>query len=720
MKTQIIKIIPCLLAGFILSACVGSVNVPSGVAEKKTESEPIVLDPATILINRCIMDDNASDASCASAVKENSCITDPFGAACDLTFTDFYETARVNRISFCRTKNDDNLCTGAIENVCDKNPFDGLCANGFYTPRNQIITECRTDKTGSLCPQAIKRACSDNPFDMLCDESFEIARNNTITACRSNVGSNFISFVCSNAIEIVCSDNPFDTLCNRNFETTRNKIIGECRMDNTGNHCPQAIEKICLANPFDGLCNDGFQTARDDIITQCRISKSGRSCSSAIISVCDDNHFDGLCDNYRNYEMMRIDDCIMGENANMPRCTGAFDVNSCVLKPFGASCSRETNARNARESFCREGGNFMNPLCVSAVSHFCGVSVFDELCGSAYESMRIDDCIIAGNAGETRCTNAFTTGSCVLNPFGANCDSESYLADAQVNRVKFCSDSPETGINVCPQVVRDCLLNPFGDACIHDVFQKELMNRISFCGILTNKDKPTCAVALSRPNVASFLQSFDDSLHTLSSAGSKSAFLQGTETGLNLGEATDIKAGTYINISTLNLSSGDGSQSLGGDAVDGVGFVGGGLNDGLFYYAGILSGTDLGLPRTETEGTAMWNGQFGAFGRSTSNNVNKNFTLTVNFGAGEQAGTISAQVSTSHISYLYSITGNFDSSGVIRGDISFDGGRWGEIIPGQLRGLIGQEGAVGVFIGGKDTQNYYSYSGGFVARPPAE
>ncbi len=44
MKTQIIKIIPCLLAGFILSACVGAVNLPSSETEKtdKTEAQKMV------------------------------------------------------------------------------------------------------------------------------------------------------------------------------------------------------------------------------------------------------------------------------------------------------------------------------------------------------------------------------------------------------------------------------------------------------------------------------------------------------------------------------------------------------------------------------------------------------------------------------------------------------------------------------------------------------
>ena len=475
MKTQIIKIIPCLLAGFILSACVGAVNVPSSVAEKKTESEPIVLDPETVLINRCIMDDNASDASCAPAVMENSCITDPFGAACDLTFTDFYETARVNRINFCRKDSTNNLCAGAIENVCDKTPFDAdLCFNDntYYQTHESM---CKTDPTAPRCEKTVNRVCSYDPLNAgLCfgDDTYNTARERV---CRyRNDGR------CATTVSRVCGTDPFNTeLCFRDNSYDSMREI-TCADESDSPRCQTTVSRVCRADSLDMLCAEKA-TYYSAQYRACERDNTNPRCESTITRVCSDKPFDGLCYNNNVYEMARINDCIIGENANKPRCTGAFDVNSCVLKPFGASCSRETNARNARESFCREGGNFMNPLCVGAVSHFCGVSVFDGLCGSAYESMRIDDCIIAGNAGETRCTNAFTTESCVLNPFGANCDSESYLAEARTNRIEFCNDNTGMEISIC-QVVRDCFLNPFGNFCIHDAFQRELMNRLTFCG----------------------------------------------------------------------------------------------------------------------------------------------------------------------------------------------------------------------------------------------
>ena len=584
--------------------------------------------------------------------------------------------------------------------------------------------------------------CTTNPFDASCGDAFQAERDVAIGECRING----IDDICLSATASVCRTNPFDTLCTFTFNTARDIITTECRKDNTGALCPQAIARVCLANAFDAVCGDAYDDVRE---TTCRRDSSHSRCMETLSKICNATPFDSLCNDNSIYEDMRKANCIMGANSNTAICTRIFTTNSCVRKPFNSGCDNEITARNAREAFCRESGNATNSLCVGAVSHFCGVSVFDGLCGSSYEPMRIADCIIAGNAGETRCTGAFATGSCVLNPFGANCDSESYLAEARVNRVNFCS-ADKTGSNLCPQVISDCLLNPFSESCSDNSFENArasritlcsdsqtsgdslCMNinachinpfgvecfadttydvsrnqRINFCGVHTNKDDDICAVALARPNAASFLQAFDAPLPTLANASkTRHELVQGAV----LGSST-----------TLNLASGDGDQTLGGDATDGLAIYsrwdrGSGCCT-LYYYAGIFSNTDLGLPRTETEGTAMWSGRFRAIGSHSDNRVNKEFTLTVNFGEGEQAGTISARVSTTSSNYYYLLTGDFDNNGVIKGDMAFH--RSGSA-PGRLRGLIGQEGAVGVFVSNNDGIGGYRYSGGFVARPPAE
>ncbi len=510
MKTQIIKIIPCLVAGFILSACVGAVNIPSDVAEKKTgsdpvikktavviiddkEPEPIVVDPEVALINRCTTKDLASDASCAPIVADHPCIRDPFGGACDITFTDYYKTAQANRISFCRESINDNLCVSAITTVCDEDPFDGLCGDNFRNPRNIIIDGCRTDETGNLCPQAISRTCSGNPFDSLCDDNFQIARANRVRFCSM-------------------ADNASNDSCNT-----------------------AVAEHPCIEDPFTEGCN--LQT--------------------------------GFADYYQT-------------------------------------------SFNNRLAYCRD------------------------------------------NTDPSFCMNAIAT---------------------------TCS---ATG-------------NPFDPLCSDSQYQPIRTNRLIFCGVQRNVNDSICTNALLRPNAATWKQS------------EPNGFVQSpTTNSLNLSTAT------YKN------------KSLNGDSTNGVSFyktttriqLARGSAYYSNYYAGILSSTDLGAPRTEKSGTAEWNGAIQIIsGRVQGYRVglSEDFTLTINFGAGDQAGTISAQIS------YYSLTGNFDSKGLITGNVIRSVNRSATqnavITNGTLTGLIGQEGAVGVFV---SDINKNGYSGGFVARPPAD
>ncbi len=497
MKTQIIKIIPCLLAGFILSACVGAVNVPSEIAEKvikntdpdpvvekdtivivddkepepEPEPEPIVISPEAALINRCIIDDNLKDSSCTSIVSEHSCITDPFGVACDITFTDYYKTAQANRISFC---------------IIGKNASDSFC----------------------------------------------------------------------------------DTA---------------------------VAEQPCIEDPFIETCNANTDFA---------------------------NH-------YQTAQTNRINFCITGANASNTLCRGVDTaINNCITNPFGVGCN--TN-----------------------------MAFID------YHQTAIDNHL-------TYCRDNINPSFCTF-----------VIA-------KTCST---TG-------------NPFDPLCSDSQYQPIRTEHLTFCGIEENINDPICANTLSRPTAASWIQSFGNSIPTQENfqyAQGGGKFVQDvTTSSLNLADATYAE------------------KPLGGDSTDGVHFYidsFSSIYESVSYYrAGILSSTDLGASRIETEGTVTWNGQFQTINQNNYFSGTQDFTLTINFGAGKQAGTIAASVG------YYSLTGDFDSNGVIKGTTAFID------TDGTLHGLIGQEGAIGVFV--SNTNSYNSrratnktirpYAGGFVARPPDE
>ena len=212
----------------------------------------------------------------------------------------------------------------------------------------------------------------------------------------------------------------------------------------------------------------------------------------------------------------------------------------------------------------------------------------------------------------------------------------------------------------------------------------------------------------------------------------RNQFLRGTADNLTA-TPTVPESGTVTELGSANDGTGTITPTLltlgttlgvSGDTKNGVGFFQGydTAGDG-YYYAGIFNGADLGAPLTSDTASGVWKGKFQVVG---VNAVNKDFTLGVTFGAvtgfSELTGTVEAFVNQSGDNY-YHLTGTYDRNGVITGDVDF--GKFmnadktmpetvaGERVGGTLRGLIGSNGALGVF---HSTQTGSGgYAGGFVA-----
>ena len=183
-------------------------------------------------------------------------------------------------------------------------------------------------------------------------------------------------------------------------------------------------------------------------------------------------------------------------------------------------------------------------------------------------------------------------------------------------------------------------------------------------------------------------------------------------------------------------STGLRTENLGGDVSDGfsVGAVGSDTGSLFYYYAAINQDTNLGSPLIQTSGSATWRGWAIIVGGYISandsiKNTSRGFNLTLNFNSA--GGTLDAFIpqglvpGTAH----YLIEGQFNASGIISGrtpgqgviqaDFAgsvIDGART-NITPGRLSGIIGQEGAVAVFISDDKVTNTNNFAGGFVARP---
>ena len=124
------------------------------------------------------------------------------------------------------------------------------------------------------------------------------------------------------------------------------------------------------------------------------------------------------------------------------------------------------------------------------------------------------------------------------------------------------------------------------------------------------------------------------------------------------------------------------------------------------YFAGISSTTSLGavLPHQQMfngNAMAMWDGRFLAY-EFDSGAVVHEFKLMVDFANSEISATDVAGYSFTDVA--------FDANGVVsQGTITHTT----TTSTGLLQGLIGQDGAVGVFY--SDGSNLFSYGGGFVA-----
>ncbi len=152
-----------------------------------------------------------------------------------------------------------------------------------------------------------------------------------------------------------------------------------------------------------------------------------------------------------------------------------------------------------------------------------------------------------------------------------------------------------------------------------------------------------------------------------------------------------------------------GGVALGGDANNGfiVGFTI--INDK--YFVGLSGITNLGLP-LGAQPTGTWNGSFQVLEGAAHTRKNSDFTLTVTYGGASEgkAGSLSATIANTD----YAFVGEFNASGVIDGTVTHTDATNGNST-GELQGLIGVRGAVGVFISNADTP--LSYGGGFVACP---
>ena len=485
MKTQIIKIIPCLLAGFILSGCVGAVNVPSEVAEKvikttdpdpvvekdtivivddkepEPKPEPIVISPEVALINRCIMDDNANDASCSSIVSEHSCIRDPFGVACDITFTDYYKTAKANRITFCNDNTGDSLCTGDyVADICDYDLFSKVCGDSYHSPREIV---CGDEPQSPRCTNTISRVCDDDVFHTLCD-THAIYEPTRINHCITN--DNAGNTNCKRAFtKDSCVLNPFGAGCDAQ-ELARTMRESFCRESgNSANPvCVGAVLSLCGDNPFDRLCGESYNTERE---TACAGDLKSRRCTATIGRVCNIDSLDALCNGNRSYYSEQRRACKNKPNSEKcaPIIVGLI-MQICDSDAFDDLCVSNEKYNSAREIVCRNDKT--DRRCNPTIERVCGVNVLDGLCDGNETYFTAQKTACAGEPNSNRCAPIITgliKQVCDADSLDVLCHGNRNYYYAQYNICEGEPNSPRCTPIIANLITWACNNNPFNDSC---------------------------------------------------------------------------------------------------------------------------------------------------------------------------------------------------------------------------------------------------------------
>ena len=146
-----------------------------------------------------------------------------------------------------------------------------------------------------------------------------------------------------------------------------------------------------------------------------------------------------------------------------------------------------------------------------------------------------------------------------------------------------------------------------------------------------------------------------------------------------------------------------------------------GYNDGYVYsrfhsVAAIFPSTNLGAPLPigqSQDANTTWAGTYSITTTYLSGGIytsNQPIMLTINFQTGEMDGT--APISESS-STNFTLDATFDANGYLEGTFSVSS------VLGNVAGLIGEQGTVGVFYGsGTRNNGSSSYAGGFVADNP--
>ncbi len=704
---------------------------------------------------RATCDTDTKHAACLDVVAV-TCADNPFAALCRTDETrETYEPARNNTIATCRSvSRDGKNCADALAEVCvgDALFTDILCNGDTYDKTR--ADQCANGSTNAQCSLTVEQVCNGDPFNALCDDkAYAGARK---TACRGFAEAGTINPGCDDAVIEICTANPFDAdVCydyasNYNddngaldYATARNTAVSACEIDASGALCADATLFVCATNPYNTLCYDDtdakagdYVNARDMAIEDCRTEAGGALCADAIVQACTADVFDGLCTD-ASYTPRKITACIAGVIAGTAdeECDNLGDtvINDCVDDPFAAACTAEgsvfadyvDSAQGQRFGYCKnladDTAREADTLC-SGGYVTCDVAMPAEFCGVNFDSARIATCGDTATVFDAVCDGGAYESDriafCRMNLFHINCAGE-YAQTAEIalhcamEANLFISDCEDDNAQLTEIGIFCDTTDPFDANCVGDYENQTAKQRECEAGSTNEQCINTTRLNLEAP----VIKTLDVGNGPVDQADFADGIVSVT---LNdAGDAVVAPTGSSLgDLSVISRRGGAGIKAEPNTNPDGFAIFTLVRNTELpaistSWHATILATTNLGAPLATAPSTAIWPGHFNLsnFKEGAINSVD----FSVDFGDGK-IGFANDEGGIA--------TGTDRPQNVIMAglslDISFGGDNADGLLTGTatvndmaipVRGLIGTEGAVAVFVKS-------GLAGGFTASNP--
>ncbi len=355
-----------LMAGVILTACVGAVTLPAGIiAEAKTEkTEAEIQTPKKLVIKE--QEPQNIITTEPTPISANPCIANPFGNACSVEFDFIRELA-------CRHESDSERCAPTIARICNANPFDSFCNTDFNNAREIACAgEPNSERCVPIIAQMIKRVCGADSLDVLCDGNKDYY-NARINAC---VGKQNFP-LCVPIIAQACEENPYGyAWCNK-----RESIITECLADVTGDWCRSAISDVCEQWLDTYAGNRGhnsrfcYQLSRKlDEFEACGGEITSPSCVIVAKRLCNTYTHSIYCGKIPAY-LARVKTC--GYLIYSDSCTQTI-AQICPETPFDDLLCDADIFNNDRELACAD--ELFSERCAPTIARVCTAGSLDILC----------------------------------------------------------------------------------------------------------------------------------------------------------------------------------------------------------------------------------------------------------------------------------------------------------------------------------------------------